>query len=49
MEYRTANGPFWDVEQLRRVKGIGKKKFEQIRVHVAVLRPGATKPSRKAA
>jgi competence protein ComEA len=49
VEYRTAEGPFQDVEQLRRVKGIGKKKFEQIRPHVAVVRPSASKPSRKTA
>ena len=47
VEYRAAQGAFDDVEQLRHVKGIGKKKFEQIRPHVAVHRPGGSKPSRK--
>ena len=49
VEYRSAQGKFDDVEQLRHVKGIGKKKFEQIRPHVAVLRPALPKPSRKTA
>jgi len=49
IEYRAAEGGFQDIEQLRRVKGIGKKKFEQVRPHVAVVRPGISKPSRKAA
>jgi competence protein ComEA len=31
VEYRMANGPFQTVEQLQRVKGIGAKKFEQVR------------------
>jgi competence protein ComEA len=37
VEYRQARGTFRDVEQLRKVKGIGKKKFERVRtlVHVA--------------
>ncbi|HSB45296.1 MAG TPA: helix-hairpin-helix domain-containing protein [Nitrospira sp.] len=37
VEYRHARGTFHDVEQLRKVKGIGKKKFERLRtlVHVA--------------
>ena len=29
--YRTAHGPFRDVSELRRVKGIGPKKFEAVR------------------
>jgi competence protein ComEA len=29
--YRTAHGPFHDVTELRRVKGIGPKKFEAVR------------------
>lgn len=49
VEYRSTQGAFDDVEQLRHVKGIGKKKFEQIRPHVAVLRPAVLKPSRKTA
>ena len=37
VEYRQARGTFRDVEELRKVKGIGKKKFERVRalVHVA--------------
>jgi competence protein ComEA len=49
VDYRTAQGAFDNVEQLRRVKGIGKKKFEQIRPHVTVSGPHAAKPSRKTA
>lgn len=47
--YRTAQGAFQDIEQLRRVKGIGRKKFEQIRSLVAVARAGLSKPARKTA
>ena len=47
--YRATQGPFRDIEQLRRVKGIGKKKFEEVRSLVAVGRPGVSKPARKAA
>ena len=35
VEYREARGAFQDVEQLRRVKGIGKKTFDRIRALVA--------------
>jgi competence protein ComEA len=49
VEYRAAQGAFDDIEQLRHVKGIGNKKFEQIRPHVAVRRSGVSKPSRKTA
>ena len=46
-EYRQTHGPFQDIEQLRQVKGIGKKKFDRIRslVHVAptVHRPQKTR------
>ncbi len=34
--HRTARGPFKRVEDLRQVKGIGRKKFDQIRPHVLV-------------
>jgi competence protein ComEA len=47
IEYRASQGMFHDVEQLREVKGIGPKKFEQIRPHVAVAPAG--KAPRKAA
>lgn len=36
IEYRIARGPFKKVEDLRQVKGIGRKKFDQIRPHVLV-------------
>ncbi|HET8722526.1 MAG TPA: helix-hairpin-helix domain-containing protein [Nitrospira sp.] len=48
VEYRVTRGTFEDVEQLRRVKGIGKKTFERIRRLVAVV-PQAVKPARKTA
>ncbi|HEY2148192.1 MAG TPA: helix-hairpin-helix domain-containing protein, partial [Pirellulales bacterium] len=44
--YRTAHGPFRDVSELRRVKGIGPKKFEAVR---PFLRPiGRREESRRA-
>jgi len=49
VDFRAAQGAFDDVDQLRHVKGIGKKKLEQIRPYVAVLRPAVSKPSRKTA
>ena len=49
VEYRAVQGAFSDIEQLRRVKGIGKKKFEQIRTLVTVVPPGASKSARKTA
>lgn len=48
VEYRETRGTFEEVEQLRRVKGIGKKTFERIRRLVAVV-PQAAKPARKTA
>lgn len=36
VEYRQAHGAFRDIEQLRLVKGIGKKKFYRIRSLVSV-------------
>ena len=36
MEYRKSEGAFHSVDELREVKGIGKKKFERIRLLVAV-------------
>ncbi|HET7909257.1 MAG TPA: helix-hairpin-helix domain-containing protein [Nitrospira sp.] len=48
VEYREMRGSFEDVEQLRRVKGIGKKTFERIRRLVAVM-PQVVKPARKTA
>jgi competence protein ComEA len=40
MEYRQSVGAFHSLEELRAVKGIGKKKFERIRQWVTVT-PGA--------
>ncbi|MBX2992567.1 MAG: helix-hairpin-helix domain-containing protein [Bacteroidetes bacterium] len=36
LEYRKTNGRFNSVEELSKVKGIGKKKLEKIRPHVRV-------------
>ncbi len=49
VEYREARGAFREVEQLRRVKGIGKKTFDRIRALVAVTSSHTLQPSRKAA
>jgi competence protein ComEA len=46
IEYRQARGAFRDVEQLRRIKGIGNKKFDRIRPLVGVTAPAV--PNRKA-
>lgn len=45
VEYRQSRGAFREVDQLRHVKGIGKKKFERIRSLVGVT-PPAVPPSR---
>jgi competence protein ComEA len=39
--WRTAHGPFKDVSDLRRVKGIGPKKFEAIRTFLRPIGPAA--------
>ncbi|HKY73085.1 MAG TPA: ComEA family DNA-binding protein [Nitrospira sp.] len=49
VEYREVHGAFGDVEQLRRVKGIGKKTFGRIRPLVVVVPQGVSRPPRKAA
>ena len=36
IEHRTTRGPFTKVEDLRQVKGIGRKKFDRLRPHVLV-------------
>lgn len=36
IEYRTANGPFTSIEQLKDVSGIGDKKFEAIKDRITV-------------
>lgn len=45
VEYRQSRGAFREVDQLRHVKGIGKKKFERIRSLVGVT-PPAVPPRR---
>lgn len=49
IEYREAQGAFRDVEQLRRVKGIGKKTLDRIRPLVHVTSSLSMQPGRKAA
>ena len=49
LEYREARGPFRDVEQLRRVKGIGKKTFDRIRALVRVTSSLTVQPRRQTA
>jgi competence protein ComEA len=49
VEYRQTRGAFETIDQLRRVKGIGKKKFEQIRSLLRVVPPSASRPARKTA
>ncbi len=36
IEHRDENGPFRSVDDLRHVKGIGRKKFDRLRPHVLV-------------
>lgn len=36
LDYRATHGPFRRIEDLRQVRGIGEKTFEQIRPHVVV-------------
>ncbi|HUM39241.1 MAG TPA: helix-hairpin-helix domain-containing protein [Nitrospira sp.] len=36
IEHRDERGPFHSVEELRQVKGIGRKKFDRLRPHVLV-------------
>ncbi|OAI47487.1 hypothetical protein AYO43_04335 [Nitrospira sp. SCGC AG-212-E16] len=46
MEYRQSVGTFHSLDELRAVKGIGKKKFEQIRPLVTVT-PDTEQPDRR--
>ena len=48
VEYRETRGTFQDVDELRRVKGIGKKTFERIRAFVAVVPKGVRASGRAA-
>ena len=36
IDYRTQNGPFKSVDEVRKVRGIGEKLFQQIRPELAV-------------
>lgn len=47
VQYREAQGTFSDVDQLRHVKGIGKKTFERIRAFVVVVPPAVTRAAEK--
>ena len=49
VEYREARGAFRDVEQLRRVKGIGKKTVDRIRPLVHVTSSQSLQSRRKVA
>lgn len=42
IRYRHIQGSFQSIEQLRNVKGIGKKKFERIRALIVVGSPAAS-------
>ncbi len=39
VEYRTTNGPFKSVEELVKVKGIGKKTFAKMKERLAIENP----------
>ncbi len=39
IEYRDEQGPFTSVQDLRNVKGIGKKTFEKIEPHLVLRKP----------
>ena len=39
LDYRTANGGFKSVEELKDVKGIGAKRFEKLKAELAVTPP----------
>jgi competence protein ComEA len=49
VEHRQAQGTFKEVDELRRVKGIGKKTFERIRAFVVIEPQAVTRAVRKAA
>lgn len=44
IEYRNVRGPFTKVEDLREVKGIGRKKFDRLRPHVLVTNTKSLSP-----
>ena len=36
IDYRTANGPFTSIDQLKEVEGIGEKRFEDIKDRITI-------------
>ncbi len=36
IEYRETYGPFWNIEDLKNVKGIGDKKFEKLKDYISI-------------
>ena len=38
VEYREAHGPFASIEDIKHVKGIGDKTFENIKEHLTVIK-----------
>lgn len=44
IEFRNERGPFRNVEDLREVKGIGRKKFDRLRPHVLVTNTRSLAP-----
>jgi len=49
IEYRTKNGPFKSVDDLEKVKGMGRKTIDGFRADVTVGGGGAPAPAPKAA
>jgi len=47
VDYRKAHGPFKTIEELKDVKGIGAKRFEQLKPDLAVSGPSTLKPAAK--
>jgi competence protein ComEA len=41
IDYRTQNGPFKSVDEVRKVRGIGEKLFQQLKPELAVAGGGA--------
>jgi len=45
LDYRTTNGGFKSVEELKDVKGIGAKRFEKLKAELTVTPPAKTVPA----
>jgi len=41
IDYRTQNGPFRSVDEIRKVRGIGEKLFQQIKPELTIAGSGA--------